>query len=304
MILHPYDPDTLWIKARLFTHRAMDGDREFEEQAFWASAAFELLGKAALAKVSPILIANPNPDGHSVLVASGLLAPDEKFHTIPAHTLWSRCRRAFKPFNDKEALYISAVRNDYLHAGTVGTEGTPEVWWPRYWAQVAILVSHLDREMEELVGATGAGIVATYLEVNREGQKRRLEALIERARTRLALHESGSLSAVLERTWDAFSPYSMSHSTSQDCPACGAAGVISGDEKLESRAEHFGVRYGDHEYEDVTIWDSIASEIFSCDHCHLELNDSGLLEAAGCELSFEVEGDPATYYDAPEYDNE
>jgi hypothetical protein len=84
MNLHPYDPDRLWMKARMFIHRAMDGDREFEEQAFWAAAAFELLGKAALARVSPVLIANPNPDGHSLLVASGLLEVDDKFFTIPA----------------------------------------------------------------------------------------------------------------------------------------------------------------------------------------------------------------------------
>lgn len=304
MNLLPYDTDRLWIKARLFVHRAMDLGREFEEQAFWASAAFELLGKAALARVSPILIANPNPDGHSVLVASGLLNPDEKFSTIPAHTLWSRCRRSFKPFNESEALYISAVRNDYLHAGTVGKEGTPEAWWPRYWAQVAILVSHLDREMVELVGATGDGIVSAYLVANREGQKRRLEALLERARTRLALHESGGLSAALERAWDAFTPYSMGHTTSAECPACGATGTITGDSKLDSRAEHSMVRYGGEEYDEITIWDSIASEAFSCDHCHLELNEFDLLEAAGLDESFEVEGDPEAYYDEPEYNNE
>lgn len=299
----PYDPERLWIKARLFIHRAMDEDREFEEQAFWAAAGFELLGKAALAKVSPILIANPNPDGHSLLVASGLLEADDKFFTIPANALWSRCRRAFKPFNEAEAAHISAVRNEYLHAGTVGKEGNPETWWPRYWSQASVLVSHLDREIDDLVGNGRALIVAAYLDMNRENVKRRLDALLERARTRLALHQSGALSATLVRAWEAFMPASLAHAISAPCPACGAVGTLSGDEVLESRADQTVVHYRDQEYVDVAIWDSIGSEIFSCDRCHLELSDFDLLEAAGLEQSFEVEGDPSSYFE-PEYDNE
>ncbi|OJX70204.1 MAG: hypothetical protein BGO95_04195 [Micrococcales bacterium 73-13] len=303
MSLHPYDPDRLWIKARMFVHRAMDDGREFDEQAFWASAAFELLGKAALAKVSPILIANPNPDGHSLLVASGLLEVDDKFFTIPAKALWSRCHRAFKPFNEQEAAYISSVRNDYLHAGGVGREGTPEAWWPRYWAQVAILVSHLDRDLEELVGRERERVVTQYLETNRENVKRRAEALIERARSRLALHESGSMSVTLERAWAGFSPYYFQHTTSAECPACGSSGTLSGDTVLETKAEFVTLHGEEDQFEDVIVFVTVATDGFACPRCHLELNDLDLIEAVGLDTDFEVEGDPSSYYE-PEYDNE
>jgi hypothetical protein len=282
----------------------MDDDREFEEQTFWAAAGFELLGKAALARVSPILIANPNPDGHSLLVASGLLEVDDKFYTIPAKALWSRCHRAFKPFNEKEAAFISAVRNDYIHAGAVGKEGTPESWWPRYWAQVAVLVSHLDMELEELVGDQRLATVTTYLEMNRENLKRRLEALIERARARLAMHENGSLSAALERAWESFVHNTMSRSTSVECPACGKLGALSGDTVIETRVDEFtSMVVGGEEIPDVTVWDIVASDIFTCEHCHLELLDFELLSAANLDETFEVEADLASYYE-PDYDNE
>ncbi|MFI9383576.1 transposase domain-containing protein [Kutzneria sp. NPDC052558] len=42
----------------------------------------------------------------------------------------------------------------------------PHVWWPRYWAQVAILVTALDRDIEELVGLGREPIVTKYLEQN------------------------------------------------------------------------------------------------------------------------------------------
>ena len=70
----PWDPDALFIKAKLFLNHAMDDDsRQFDEQALWASLALELLAKAALAKVSPVLIAVPTEEGNSLLVASGLV---------------------------------------------------------------------------------------------------------------------------------------------------------------------------------------------------------------------------------------
>ena len=56
----PWDPDALFIKAKLFLNHAMDDDsRQFDEQALWASLALELLAKAALAKVSPVLMTAP-----------------------------------------------------------------------------------------------------------------------------------------------------------------------------------------------------------------------------------------------------
>ena len=83
-----FDPEGLWIKSCLFVNRALDPDREFEEQAFWACCALELLGKSALARVSPLLIANPVDNGDSLLVASGLI--DGRATSVQAKTVWSR----------------------------------------------------------------------------------------------------------------------------------------------------------------------------------------------------------------------
>lgn len=61
---NPFDHDALWTKAKLFLNRAMDDDpRSFDERALWAALALELLAKAALARVSPLLIAEPNEEG-------------------------------------------------------------------------------------------------------------------------------------------------------------------------------------------------------------------------------------------------
>ena len=115
----PWDPDALFLKAKLFVNHAMDEEgRQFDEQALWASLALELLAKAALGRVSPVLIAVPTEEGHSLLVASGLVDGDVRFTSVQAKTLFARCARAFKPFSEKESKAIAAARNDCLHPHT------------------------------------------------------------------------------------------------------------------------------------------------------------------------------------------
>jgi hypothetical protein len=127
----PYDHEALWIKAKLFINRAMDDDfRSFDEQALWAALALELLAKAALARVSPLLVAEPHEEGTNLLIASGLIAGEARFTSVRAKTLFARCHKAFKPFDQTEAIKIINGRNEYLHgSGTGFIAIPPNQWW-------------------------------------------------------------------------------------------------------------------------------------------------------------------------------
>ncbi len=102
----PYDYDGLWIKAKLFINRSFSASDagNFDEAGLWASFALELLGKGALAKVNPLLIADPSDDGKSLLIAAGVSKDFKGFKSIQAKAVFSRCARAFPPFNADEAL--------------------------------------------------------------------------------------------------------------------------------------------------------------------------------------------------------
>lgn len=305
----PWDSEALWLKSRMFINRAMDSDREFEEQAFWASTALELLGKAALVRISPMLIANPNDDGVSILLASGAVESGGTFSSVQAKAIWSRCSRVFRTFNDAEAKRIAAGRNEYIHSTGVGFDAIPQaVWWPRYWAQAFILVEHLDRTIVDLVGATRSELVAQYLAENREYVARRLATLIERATSLLSRHKSGSLSARLEVEWERFSLADYLYTESRTCVACGADGEVGGDDVVESRVEYpsyASIDTKDEFLEPRSVTLDIAPVEFGCPVCHLVLDEPELLEEAGLNDVFQVKGDPEDmYFDGPEYENE
>ena len=140
-MIAPYDHEALWSKAKVFLNRAMDPDpgRSFDEQALWASAALELLGKAALAHASPLLIAEPNEEGVNILIATGLIEGDAKFASVSASTIFKRCQRAFRPFSAADALKFADGRNEYLHGSGIGFMALPpQAWWPRYWASSSV----------------------------------------------------------------------------------------------------------------------------------------------------------------------
>lgn len=303
----PWDSDALFLKAKLFLNHAMDDDepRDFHERALWASLALELLAKSALARVSPVLIAVPNEEGNSLLVASGLVDGDVRFTSVQAKTLFSRCAKAFKPFSDKEAQAIASARNEYLHGATpTFTTIPPEAWWPRYWTQAHILVNACDSDLDDLVGPQRSGQVEKWLERNQKNIEHRLEMLVERARQRLSRYRTGQMrvdeATEWARTRDGELRAGLAYSATEDCPACGADGLLEGEDVED--AEHQYERIAEDDYDDWMEL-TVSSDFFSCDQCRLVLDSYDLVAAADLSSSFSATTETGDYWE-PEYGND
>lgn len=302
--MNPWDYEALWLKAKLFLNRAMDEGphRSFDEQAFWASQALELLGKAALSRSHPALIAEPSEDGVNVLMASGLIDGDPRFKSVQAKTVFSRCERAFRPFNLGEAMKFANSRNAYLHGGEAAFALIPAAaWWPRFWAQAIILVNALDRVAEDLVGSQRVATVNAHLAQNKKNIESRVEMLVERARQRVAQIAAGVVSEKVAREM-AFDPRAYLHySNEETCPACSATGTIEGEEIANTEYEYERISEDDF---DVYVTHSIWAEYFSCSTCGLYLDNPEYLAHLGMDESFDVAGEPSDLDYGGEYGND
>lgn len=285
-----WDHGALWDKARVFLNRAMDDapTRSFDERAFWASAALELLGKAALAKHSPALIADPSGEGRSLLIATGLMQGEARFVSVAAKTIFSRCSKAFRPFNEGEALAFAQARNEYVHGAGVGFLDLPrEIWWPKYWAQAAILVEALDYTISDLVGDDRVGAVERQLEQNARNIAERVESLVERARRQLAMFEANQLPPVMDREWRLNRNLSamMKYEASETCPACGGQGRLEAEEYDDIEYQY---EFDDGRPESLWATANANSDYFSCPRCRLVLDGYELLVEAGLPETFEI----------------
>jgi hypothetical protein len=304
MTTAPYDHEALWMKAKLFINRALDpAEVAFDERALWAALALEVLAKAALARASPLLIAVPNEDGANLLIAAGLVEGSARFHSVAAKTLFARCHRAFKPFNERQAQSIVNARNEYLHGARPEFTSIPaEAWWPRYWAQAAILVNAMDRELSDLVGTDSVDTIERYLAQNAKNIESRVEMLIARAQQRLALIRAGTHSARLADEWSRQGELlaGLSHSTDVTCPACGTDGTLEGEQVLDAEPHYDQITEDDY---DIWMDLRVAADYFSCKTCRLVLDGFELLEQAQLPTAFEDTGDYADYA-AEEYGND
>lgn len=295
-----FDPEGLWMKSKLFINRALDAEREFEEQAFWACCALELLGKYALARVSPLLIANPMDDGNSLLVASGLTEGNAT--SVPAKAVWSRCQRAFKPFSEAEAKKLSVGRNEYIHAAGIGFDAVPpHAWWPRFWSQAVILLHHMGLIVDDYVSRGDVDTVNAALATRREAVRLQLEARIQRARTMLSQSRSATLSPRQLKEWELKTHYLTSYSEYVDCPACEGRATLYGDEVVEKDVVYGSGDWGEP---DVQVTLTVAPVALVCSECRLELADYDLLLEAGFDGGFQVEGSGEDIEYEPEYNNE
>lgn len=302
----PWNSDALWMKAKLFINLAMDDEdqRSFEERALWASLALELLGKAALSRVSPLLIATPSEDGENLLAAAGLIAGTPRFKSIPAHTLFSRCAAAFRPFSAREAAKIAENRNEYLHSATASFAPIPEsAWWPRYWSQARTLIEACDEDLDSFVGSTRVAAVERFLEQNERNITERVEMLIERARRDLARFVAGDMLVRESESWAHPRDLSVNlrYNALATCPACGSSsGCLEGDEIMET-----AVSYDRMSEEDVyvTLHHDVGADYFSCSTCRLVLDGYELLEAAELPTSIAAEDEAAGAWE-PDYGND
>jgi hypothetical protein len=278
-------------------------ERSFDEQAFWASAALELLGKAALAKASPLLIAEPTEDGANILIATGMIDGEANFRSIAASTVFKRCERVFRPFSEREAKTFAAARNEYLHGARPAFASIPAMaWWPKFWAQASILVTALDRTIEDLVGSDRYESVERQLAQNKQNIKHRVEILVGRAKQRLALHREGRLPAKLEAEWNAQRNLSLGfeYKDQHACPACASMGIIEGTDHIEVERD-----YDSWDDETGRPWAklTIPSQYFSCETCRLVLETYELIEEAGLPDVFTLYADWEDYFE-PDYGND
>lgn len=293
--------DDLWAKARLCAKRSLasDEERDFGERVFWATTALEFLAKAALARVSPLLIIPPDAEGKHVLATLGVIAHDgASVQTIQAKALWARAERVFRPFSGREATQFSAIRNDYMHGAGAGIPPHPEeIWWGKYWHQAAILTVAADQDLHALVGGAELARVETYLSQHKTHVEEHVEALLERARQRVEQRNNPSTSASLRdelsKPFDASGW--LSHSTSATCPVCGEEGVLEGEESGDKE-----VVWPDPE----ETWGSpvevvtVHADYFGCGNCRLVLDRLEFLERAGLDTEFTFDRD----YDPGDYD--
>ena len=300
--------DLLWSKARSYMERALDVPREGDLFPFWASLALELLARAALARVSPTLLAETgDSDGRHLLHALGL-EPKVKAYvpkSITTADVLTRCEQVVPSFTKEVELFCRGFtnkRNEELHSG-----GTPfaalsnHTWLPRFYEATRLLLDFQGKQLADFVGQEEAKAAQVMLQAVADEAAKSVQKQInahaevwkgKKPEERERLEKAGENHA---RPW-------KGHVVK--CPACGSHALLTGEEIKQQPPSLEG--------EELVVRSVVLPTALECVACGLGIHSHSQLYAAGLGGQFTntTTFDPLDYYadqavnDGEEYNNE
>lgn len=278
-------------KSKVYILRALRSkeSRDMDEYQLWASLALELLGKAALAKIHPSLVADPT-HFDTLLAASGITVSTD-FKTITSNTLYLRLQKLSRYFDKSVFKFcndISLRRNAELHSGEAPfKEMRLEAWEPKYWHAAQIILDLLELSLEEWLGADQALAPARHVKEAHEATIQAALKRVEYAKESFAKRKSGDRTAAIEESKiKSYYHYPTLFRSLGDnlwpveCPACTGRAFLSGmtyDEEVMD----------DSEADEEEVVKYYGAEQLRCPVCDLHLDSREEIEAAGIDPDHE-----------------
>jgi hypothetical protein len=297
-------------KSRAYISRALaaKGRQEMGEYQLWASLSLELLGKEALSKVHPCLVADPQSYA-SLFAAAGMnIGTDIK--TIIAKTLFERLTHISKRFdkNTQEfCINMSLKRNAELHSGELPFEAIiPSSWEGRFWHTAEIILEASDSTIETWLGADQAKapkeLLSEYTHALEESAKVKVQTAAEEfsARSSKMREEAHTKAATLE-PWSMHRAFDLSSDAIwvTECPACRSRAFLSGIKYNEEVSDEYDSEYPN----DETVDSYFVAEEFLCPSCNLRFDNRESIEATGVDVEH-VETEIRQREYEPDYGND
>jgi hypothetical protein len=295
--------DALYAKSQLYIGRGLRAQaaKDTEEYQLWASLALELLGKAALAKVHPALVADPTHSPSLFAACGRQLSADIK--TIGAKTVFERLGHIEKSFDTRHQKFCEQMafrRNAELHSGESPFSGmSPEAWEREFWGAVETVLGMQDESLESWLGAESAKAPAEIIEKAEEALQWAVKNRIARCKDDFEKkyqdpkRRQETIEASKKLTWNDYTWHGRGRAT---CPACFATGFIGGtiwDEEVIdtesgwSGTDDRGEFYGEPPME--TVRKTFNVEAFACPVCALRLYGTKEIAAAQVPEEFTTE---------------
>lgn len=229
-----WSAEALIEKSRLYISRAYNEPLDSHLFALWASLSLELLCRAALAKVHPVLLADPREDGN-LLYAFGI-QPKGPPKSIPTKAIVIRCQALVDGFTEdmgKHCALMANRRNSELHTGVVAfDEFENALWLPTTYEVIEVLLKHLGLNFEDFLGSDHAATAVAMLLDRRESIKNeicnRIAAFRRSFETQPAEERARKVDRWIASEADTFKKNPLFRKAT--CPACGCSAVMTGEQ--------------------------------------------------------------------------
>jgi transcription elongation factor Elf1 len=271
-----WERDPLYAKARLFFERAFDGDRDEPTFGLWCSLGLELLGRAALASVSPTLLAAPDNEHKYLLHALNRGSERTPRKSITAAQVFSLCRTLFSDFTEEDFKAVVALinrRNEELHSGAAAfDEYRQSQWLAGFYRGCRSLSTAMGESLVSLFGEDEASAAIDILTQSQNDVNQRVKSLI--AAHCKVFQEKGDKEkkAAKTKAKKLGAQLAVKRHHRVTCPACECVATVQGTP--------FGKEHISHGDGEIIVRQHVSPTSFSCSACGLKLEGYAELAAA------------------------
>lgn len=227
-----YHPEALYAKAERYIQNMDDYDSDEWEYALWSSFSLEFLARAALANVSPALLAEADKNGSNLLFALGFAPFEERFspRSIPISEVFKRLSGILPEFTKEHESFgvvHTGKRNAELHSGELAFDGVKgSTWQPRFYQTCAILLTSMGVTLPEFVGEDEAEVAKKLIDAADDESAKAVKGDVEAHKKvwNAKLDDDRSTLQTQAAVWA-----TRQNGHQVDCPSCGSAALVLGE---------------------------------------------------------------------------
>ena len=228
--VHPWSEESLFSKAVLYIERMEENSPDSWQYGFWSALSLEILTRAALAHVSPTLLAD-NKDWNNLVYAirGEMMTKGGLPNSLTAREVRQRLKVLVPSYAgevDNFCANHAQRRNLEVHSGQLPfmTISTNE-WLPKFYSACRVLLNSMDKELSDLFSESAVVQAKAQIESLEDTARLTVKQDIEN-------HKKAWLAKELEYQNEASSQAMLwakpSSGHRAKCPACGSNALIQG----------------------------------------------------------------------------
>lgn len=290
--------------------RALNVPRDDDLFPFWASLSLELLARATLAHVSPVLLAEvTEPDGRNLLHALGLTPKIKNFvpKSLQTSDVLTRCEQIVPKFTKDLELFCRGLtnkRNEELHSGSLPFAHLQNhTWLPRFYEAATVFLEFQGKTLSDFVGTEEAKAADKMLTAVADEAAKSVQKLINAHAEVWKNKDQSERDALTLAAKKAARPW-RGHVI--DCPACASKALLHGEEIRQQPPVL--------ENDELVVRSLMLPNELVCEGCGLTIKSHNQLYAAGLGSQYTNTAtfDPVDFYadqqepddGGPEFNNE
>ncbi len=271
---HEWSVEAFLLKAERYAEIMLTHDRNDWQFGFWSALALEMIVRAALSNISPVLLAEDN--WNNLLHALGRKPVDLKgpATSIGTKEVLRRLEKLIKDFNQERLNFCSLhtqYRNSELHTGDVPFDAIAEgAWLPKYYDACSVLLISMGKDIADVFGGAESKTALMLISALCDEAAKEVKQVINAHKTIWSEKTEEEKDTLNER---AQSSALRIYGHRVNCPACGSIALVTGTPSGDSIDKLDG--------DTVVQKQPMVPSHFECSACQLRIAGYSKLNACG-----------------------